>query len=1187
MITVKKRAKSLKYSKIMKPILLIFLCINVAILLVPLLDVQDVPSQELKIDTEVRVNDWNADEDQFLRGLNDKKPEKYYIPFNEMSLPTASYGDPTTIPDVIHVLVILVQYSDLSGTLSKSTVESRIFGSSNSMNDYYNEITFGKTTIVGNATNWLTLPNTRAFYGKDSVQYHDDYYQTKFKTMTDIIDLANPYVDYGLYNKVMIVHAGHGQEESGNTDDIWSSAYSPASGVIWTRDGAPIYTASLTPELGSSGQSAIGVYAHEFGHQCNLPDLYDTVGSNNYVDGWCLMDYGSWNGATLGSSPAHPIGWCKNFLGLIPENKMQTVLDTQCIIVTLDDLETGGSNYLLAKIPLQDSDHYYLVEARFLTGYDSYLPGEGIIITKVDNTQSSGHGIVTVMDSRAGTATKNDGEYDYESVETEYGIFHDNVNNIHIIIKSQTTTSFTIMIDRKETWQMTRYTIGANSITTFDLGNFFNQHQRIAWHWIDVAGGSDNIDSWLERYGGSTYEQVDDYSHDSGVFQVEAIGYYSIKIRNQNILFSTSYDFCWRAYDAYDLRIISAEISKDPLYVTNNFTVTATIQNWGDATPTSASIRLSKQSYVGFQSGEIAEKYATNLAQGETFTATWNLTALTQRINTLITMNAQSDASPYDNYIYNQIIEIDILVDSIAPQLSILSPYMDDLFNASTVLLRWDSYDYQSGIKEFKIYMNETYFMTLPASTTEYWAPVFISGKFTFKVQVIDNADNDANDSVTIFNDVEIPNIFSAVCNTDWIRSSGSCIFTVSASDVISGLYKAKVYQDMGSGIWSLLDWHYFTSGTLNLECNIGVLSGSEVDFKIVVEDNAGNTNESLPITLNIDNNLPSVNILSINFGSGNSEAHMGILNLSIVASDSTSNIASVHVSLTNDSDTINGFAIYNDTTGFYEYFYDTSNTIFNQEVHVEVTVYDLAGNMNEDSEDIILNIDNDLPMVNIFSIISGSGNREVHAGILNISIVASDSTSNIAFVHISLTNDSDTINGFAIYNDTTGFYEFFYDTSNTIFNQEVHIEVTVYDLAGNMNEDSEDIFVSNVTPSPNLLPFILIVGGVAVASVVGIVVVKKSKESKLSKQKREITQYILKDNENFFNFSDKAEQGVTSNDINSILNTEDVPSDLRDLSTDKTDSLDFKDFSTNKEESSNLKPKDKNVKKDDDFFEF
>jgi immune inhibitor A len=70
---------------------------------------------------------------------------------------------------------------------------------------------------------------------------------------------------------------------------------------------------TIEPENGG-----VGVFAHEFGHDLDLPDLYDTSGATNTTGFWTLMSSGSWlNDGTvdIGSKPSHMGNWEKFQLG--------------------------------------------------------------------------------------------------------------------------------------------------------------------------------------------------------------------------------------------------------------------------------------------------------------------------------------------------------------------------------------------------------------------------------------------------------------------------------------------------------------------------------------------------------------------------------------------------------------------------------------------------------------------------------------------------------------------------------------------------------------------------------------------------------------------------------------------------------------------------------------------------------
>ena len=77
----------------------------------------------------------------------------------------------------------------------------------------------------------------------------------------------------------------------------------------------------------------LGVFAHEFGHDLGLPDLYDTAGGDNGTGFWTLMSAGSWlNHGTdsIGTTPGYMGAWEKLQLGwldykVVPYGQESTV----------------------------------------------------------------------------------------------------------------------------------------------------------------------------------------------------------------------------------------------------------------------------------------------------------------------------------------------------------------------------------------------------------------------------------------------------------------------------------------------------------------------------------------------------------------------------------------------------------------------------------------------------------------------------------------------------------------------------------------------------------------------------------------------------------------------------------------------------------------------------------------------
>jgi M6 family metalloprotease-like protein len=333
------------------------------------------------------------------------------------------------------IIVILVEFTDMAHSFTEAQVAGVAIGD---LNAYYEEASYNQTHITGATTTWLSLPHNRQYFvlGTSSPS------EPLFSLVEHAIAAADPSVNFAAYDGVTIVHAGQGQELSGDWRDYWSSEF--WGFTIPTNDGVEIHRASVSPEVGLPGSLAyVGVIAHEFGHDLGLPDLYDTDYTGaQYVSHWCLMGEGSWNGPNrVGESPAHMMGWCKLQLGYV--NGSQLLQATSATSVVVDPLENPTTGVHLVKIAI-DSTHYYLIEVRQQIGYDQWLRGKGVVLSYVDETLATGKGIVKVVDSHPATATKDDGAFDvgpgavssYVSAPGQFSMFVENAigNSYNITI---------------------------------------------------------------------------------------------------------------------------------------------------------------------------------------------------------------------------------------------------------------------------------------------------------------------------------------------------------------------------------------------------------------------------------------------------------------------------------------------------------------------------------------------------------------------------------------------------------------------------------------------------------------------------------------------------------------------------------------------------------------------------------
>lgn len=282
------------------------------------------------------------------------------------------------------------------------------------LSDYYREISYGQFSFTGTVYNWQTLSRNDAYYeGASNGLGHDsrtgELLKETFQSNDALVDfgaydndgpdgIPNSGDDDGFVDFVTIVHAESGGE-CGNSN-IWSHRWT--YGAWWngadfvTNDASAnggkirIRDYVITPGLNCDGVSMIakGIFCHEFGHALGLPDLYDLDQSSEGIGNWCLMASGNW---LTPDSPAHMSAWCKAQLGWI-QPEIISLRDSAAITDWLFDgqlspVETNNS--ALKIYPEEDVNEYFLITYRTKTGFDKYLPGEGLLVWHIDDSQTN------------------------------------------------------------------------------------------------------------------------------------------------------------------------------------------------------------------------------------------------------------------------------------------------------------------------------------------------------------------------------------------------------------------------------------------------------------------------------------------------------------------------------------------------------------------------------------------------------------------------------------------------------------------------------------------------------------------------------------------------------------------------------------------------------------------------------
>lgn len=295
-------------------------------------------------------------------------------------------GDRAPLRGALRVVVVLAQFSDQTMVQTPQHYQDLFFSSGvlphGSVKEYYQEVSGGLVDIVGEVVGPYTLPHTLAWYANNNFGIGRGGGAFRANILAkDAAVAANPAVNFGLYDNdgngfvdaFIVVHAGRGGEQTGRAGDIWSHKHVlPAAMPV---DGKQIYAYLTVPE-----DARLGVCAHEIGHLLfGFPDLYDTDGSSEGIGDWCLMAGGSWNGG--GDTPAHPSAWCK-----VQQGWVGTTNVTASGPVALPDVKTSHTVHRLWKNGAGGSE-YFLLENRQRTGFDAQLPGAGLLVWHIDETQ--------------------------------------------------------------------------------------------------------------------------------------------------------------------------------------------------------------------------------------------------------------------------------------------------------------------------------------------------------------------------------------------------------------------------------------------------------------------------------------------------------------------------------------------------------------------------------------------------------------------------------------------------------------------------------------------------------------------------------------------------------------------------------------------------------------------------------
>ena len=267
-----------------------------------------------------------------------------------------------------------------------------IIKSEGSAKQYFHDSSFGQYNPIFDVVGPVTLSKNYQYYGKNDSQDSDSNVDMMIKEACEAVD---DQVDFTLYDNnndgrvdfVYVFYAGYGESDGAGSDYIWPHNYALSyTGVSCVVDGLVVdnYACSNELDYSSRQHDGIGSFCHEFSHVLGLPDLYTTNQAGHKTMGsWDILDYGPYNND--GNTPPAYSSYERFFMGWLTPTLINTACD-----VELPDLNEANCAVLLTTTGVHNMSglnpsptSFYMLENRQKQGWDQYLPGHGLLVTRI------------------------------------------------------------------------------------------------------------------------------------------------------------------------------------------------------------------------------------------------------------------------------------------------------------------------------------------------------------------------------------------------------------------------------------------------------------------------------------------------------------------------------------------------------------------------------------------------------------------------------------------------------------------------------------------------------------------------------------------------------------------------------------------------------------------------------------
>ena len=293
-----------------------------------------------------------------------------------------------------HSLVILVEYPDYGFNVENPKEYFEEFlngdnfqkdGATGSCKKFYSENSYGAFIPTFDVYGPVKLKNNRRYYGGGNELNAYEMVVEAVEALDSQVDFSRyDHNDDGYVDSVYIIYSDKGEADGGPAEAVWPYSWElEEEGISLSADGVKFNTYGCSNELQSDNQiEGIGTFTHEFGHVLGLPDLYNTSNSydNSTPDVWSLMDSGSYHNdcrtpCNLSSFERYSLGW------LSPE---ELLASGEYLLGNLAD-----TNKAFIMTTEEKEEEFFIAEYRRKSGWDSYLPAEGMLVWHIDFNQDA------------------------------------------------------------------------------------------------------------------------------------------------------------------------------------------------------------------------------------------------------------------------------------------------------------------------------------------------------------------------------------------------------------------------------------------------------------------------------------------------------------------------------------------------------------------------------------------------------------------------------------------------------------------------------------------------------------------------------------------------------------------------------------------------------------------------------